>query len=592
MAAVLPLSLVPLEGTDHAGIQPGPAARPPEDPTAPARPGRRGEPAAVPEHDVLMLKFLRSLPSRRAQLDEFWQDCRGAASDGPAWSRLTRALHLLRGASEAYGRDAIAHAADAVEQAVSTRPTAADTGFLAGLEAAMRKLLTAIDATAGRPDEAMTLEPPAPAVAVWLDPPTHPALAGLRDLLLIGGFRVEGVPDAGAVARVRARAHVLVTAIDDPVAAAAALKLHTAALELTGRPRHCIAVVARDDYTSRLALSRAGVGTVLPGTIERAALMRVVETEAACVGAPPARIGLLCADAAEATAWNDALIKANLEPRLVADAEHLWRLAHNQDLDGVLLAASDRVASAIELARAIREDEYNLQLPLVLVHDEPSAAQRRALAAAGIECAPGMTEPDVPVALLRERVSRQARRVHVLRTDPLTGAMTRVAFALAMQRALSGTAAQLAFAIVDLDDFKAINDRFGHEAGDRALRDTVRRLRDALPPAGFVGRFGGDEFVVGFSASDEPSANRVLSRLAQRGVRLFDGGETAGYSVGAILLDRSDRDGSVTVERLTALADGLLARSKLAGKNRLSVARYREASGLPPMSSRASRAGT
>ena len=53
-----------------------------------------------------------------------------------------------------------------------------------------------------------------------------------------------------------------------------------------------------------------------------------------------------------------------------------------------------------------------------------------------------------------------------------------------------------AFIMIDLDDFKAINDNFGHDTGDRVLLETVKQLREFFPRPSLIGRFGGDEFIV------------------------------------------------------------------------------------------------
>ena len=81
--------------------------------------------------------------------------------------------------------------------------------------------------------------------------------------------------------------------------------------------------------------------------------------------------------------------------------------------------------------------------------------------------------------------------------DPLTGAVNRVIFDDRLAQALSRRRRHrttVVVAMVDLDEFKAINDTYGHDRGDRALEWTGRRLRDCLRAEDTVGRLGGDEF--------------------------------------------------------------------------------------------------
>src|SRR6516225_9769767 len=95
------------------------------------------------------------------------------------------------------------------------------------------------------------------------------------------------------------------------------------------------------------------------------------------------------------------------------------------------------------------------------------------------------------------------------RTDPLTGLLNRRAFLEEMERhidrldreQLPGT---LMFA--DLDDFKPVNDRLGHEAGDEVLQRTATILRNTVRPSDVVARLGGDEFALWMNGADHLTA--------------------------------------------------------------------------------------
>ena len=99
--------------------------------------------------------------------------------------------------------------------------------------------------------------------------------------------------------------------------------------------------------------------------------------------------------------------------------------------------------------------------------------------------------------------------------DPLTGTANRDLFLDRlrhwMSRRRDGERAALMF--LDLDDFKSINDGYGHGAGDSLLRHTAARLQSALRPEDTVGRFGGDEFVILIEDADAISAECVARRL-------------------------------------------------------------------------------
>jgi diguanylate cyclase (GGDEF)-like protein len=103
-------------------------------------------------------------------------------------------------------------------------------------------------------------------------------------------------------------------------------------------------------------------------------------------------------------------------------------------------------------------------------------------------------------------------------TDPLTGLYNRRAFTDQAVREINraGRSGEMpAIFLIDVDDFKAINDRFGHGAGDEALCTISNHLRQALRSHDIIGRFGGDEFVALLPGTDHQEAVKIAERLSE-----------------------------------------------------------------------------
>ncbi|MES2770384.1 MAG: GGDEF domain-containing protein [Pseudomonadota bacterium] len=106
--------------------------------------------------------------------------------------------------------------------------------------------------------------------------------------------------------------------------------------------------------------------------------------------------------------------------------------------------------------------------------------------------------------------------------DPLTGALNRRGFDKAFRRECSRFArthhksAGLALALLDLDDFKLVNDRYGHHTGDQALIHVVQILRAEMRPSDVISRFGGEEFVLLLPDTALSDAEAVLARFQLR----------------------------------------------------------------------------
>jgi len=118
---------------------------------------------------------------------------------------------------------------------------------------------------------------------------------------------------------------------------------------------------------------------------------------------------------------------------------------------------------------------------------------------------------DVTVAVgLRSQLEHRAT------TDALTGCTNRATILEVVEATLHSpttTSAGVAVLFVDLDDFKMINDRYGHAAGDSLLIEASRRIRGAIRTADHLGRIGGDEFLVLCPNATEVEAHRVAERL-------------------------------------------------------------------------------
>ena len=116
-----------------------------------------------------------------------------------------------------------------------------------------------------------------------------------------------------------------------------------------------------------------------------------------------------------------------------------------------------------------------------------------------------------------ETLGRQSARLrHEAHTDPLTGALNRKGLVIAAKRAFSladRTGIPVTTAMIDLDEFKAVNDSEGHVAGDRLLARFAKAWAEELEPADIFARIGGDEFIVFLVGSSEEEAFRLLDRM-------------------------------------------------------------------------------
>ncbi len=165
-----------------------------------------------------------------------------------------------------------------------------------------------------------------------------------------------------------------------------------------------------------------------------------------------------------------------------------------------------------------------------------------------------------------------ARPMYLAFHDSLTGLMNRAAFEEDIRKTLAKTNGKPGLLLIDLDNFKIVNDRMGHDAGDRVLCGVARGIRAAIGVKAYAYRLGGDEFVALLPSvtpqEAEETASRVLSsvrRAISSEVKLLEQHITA--SIGIALAPEHGADSSTLCEN----ADNALYRSKELGKNRFQL---------------------
>jgi diguanylate cyclase (GGDEF)-like protein len=203
-----------------------------------------------------------------------------------------------------------------------------------------------------------------------------------------------------------------------------------------------------------------------------------------------------------------------------------------------------------------------LTLPILLIGapEHPPTEWRRLLVWACVAPIAGL----VVQGLIRERDELLRTVERLSRIDPLTGTLNRRAWDELVGDALrhaERSGESLAVALLDLDHFKAFNDRHGHLAGDRLLKAAVAAWQSQLRPGDSLSRYGGEEFAVLLPRCDQDGALEVVDRLR----RVMPEGQTCSAGL-AVWSDAELPD------ELLQRADQALYRAKREGRDRVAHA--------------------
>jgi diguanylate cyclase (GGDEF)-like protein/putative nucleotidyltransferase with HDIG domain len=245
----------------------------------------------------------------------------------------------------------------------------------------------------------------------------------------------------------------------------------------------------------------------------------------------------------------------------------------------VIAATADNVVNVVLISAAMALSTDQRYLPLLRTNTRNTIVPFTFMASAALmlvvlwQRSPGLSlalvGPLLAISLYQRSTHRALRAMRLALTDPLTGLGNHRHFHERLQRELQSAeenATPLALCFVDIDDFKTINDRFGHPSGDRVLSQVAGRLRQG----GEAFRLGGDEFALLLVDNDESTALEAANSIVER--------------IGALDLDHI---GNVTVsaglatfpvqghgrDQLIRLADSALYWAKEHGKNRVRLYR-------------------
>lgn len=182
--------------------------------------------------------------------------------------------------------------------------------------------------------------------------------------------------------------------------------------------------------------------------------------------------------------------------------------------------------------------------------------------------------------LMAEAEDRNFLLSQQARVDELTGVLNRRALMAALDRKIERSqppGSRMAVIMIDLDNFKRINDTWGHPAGDAALQEFARRVQRTLRVTDIFGRYGGEEFACILPETDvgraKQAAERIREEIAAQPFRLGEHEVTVTASLGLTMMRSGMR---VTSLMLLESADRALLWAKAQGKNRVMVAEEME----------------
>lgn len=273
----------------------------------------------------------------------------------------------------------------------------------------------------------------------------------------------------------------------------------------------------RGDFYVRLSAVRCGSDAFFVSPIEGQDIINYLDNLSSRIDYDPYRILIVEDDPIAAEHYGAMLESAGMITRLCFDPVDVSSMIIEFNPDLILLDMYMPMCEGTELAEVIRQQKRFVSIPIVFLSAEQRVEKHlEALKLGGDDF---ITKPVLPDYLISSIVIR-AQRLRILRSfmerDGLTSLLNHTKVKEFLEFEMSRVKrhnSRLSYAMIDIDDFKKINDTYGHLTGDRIIYSLAKLLTQRLRKTDVVGRYGGEEFAVVFYETDAENAAIVVEKM-------------------------------------------------------------------------------
>ncbi|MDA8016584.1 MAG: diguanylate cyclase [Thermoanaerobaculia bacterium] len=476
----------------------------------------------------IQMEFLGEMQQRIDDLEQIWLSLKSGWRL-PALEDLHRLAHSLHGEGATFGFDAVAGAAHALESVLKPLRDEGDVPEEQIADSVERQISALRRASLRYSADRL---PPLPGRFDGIPKPPQEAAGRVvlvdddRDLAsAIGlqlrhyGYTVEVFVDPDSAEqsiRERPPAAVLMDVVFEGD--------HLAGTELVRRlhdsvedPPPILFLSSRSDLEARLHAIRAGGKGYLTKPVDLANLAERLDRITGRKTERPYEVLIVDDDEKQARYTARILQEADVHTTVLTDPLRLLDSVSEIRPDLLLLDLYMPDCSGPELAEVLRQHEMWLPIPIVFLSSETNPDEQiQALSRGGDEFLTKPVDPETLVATVLPRARRGRQLGSLIELDGLTGLINHSQHQQRLHqevRRAGRESSSLAFAMIDLDDFKSVNDTWGHAVGDRVLRSLAGMLKKRLRSTDIVARYGGDEFAVLMPSTEGRPAAGLMEEL-------------------------------------------------------------------------------
>ena len=343
--------------------------------------------------------------------------------------------------------------------------------------------------------------------------------------------------------------------------------------ELT-QPAQVIFISVHDNMDYRLGAVRAGSVAYFTKPFNPVELIGQLDLITASQIQDSFRI-LMVDDSPAALSYHAAILEqAGMVVRAVTESMNLMAVLSDFNPDLILMDLYMPGCNGIELAKVIRQMDGFVSTPIVYLSSENDFnTQFEALSLSGDDFLVRPIDPRHLVSAITSRVMRARSLRSLMVHDGLTSLLNHTALKEELVREAVRSIrldTPMSFALVDIDSFTKINNKYGHAAGDRVIKSLSRLLKQRLRGTDIIGRYGGEEFAVIMNDTDAASAAKVIDEIRNVFSRLLHLSQDEEFSV-SFSCGIADLAHFPDAASLSEAADKALFQAKQRGRNKVIV---------------------
>jgi two-component system cell cycle response regulator len=308
-----------------------------------------------------------------------------------------------------------------------------------------------------------------------------------------------------------------------------------------------------------------------------------------------ARILVVDDSRATASALEELLRKEGFRVFRASEGAEAVRLATSETIDAVLLDVEMPGMDGLQALRLLRSGKAHRYLPVLVLSVNSDRTRRLTAFQLGADdfIAKPWDDEELLIRLrrslaVRARFDALAGETAELHQQAITDGLTQVHNHRFFEERLKDEFRRaqryddpLALVLLDIDDFKGVNDRFGHQEGDRVLRDVAAAMKKAIRDTDMVARYGGEEFALLLPKTHLAGALTVAERVWKEVGLLKAGVGQAVHVTASLGISGYPNRSVISADQLFRTADDALYRAKREGRNKICL--YQQVSLFAPV---------